>query len=130
MAGVCLRTYLVHSTYVFLVTRATKDGKIVNPAVSVFFCPQANLPSTGRCLLFLAGSLFSLSTTIDHAQTDGKVFPFPESLMTTIDFGEKETETESVSVSETETCFRFPVETGNGNTFLFPETGFRFHDVI
>ena len=33
VAGVCLRTYLVHSTYVFLVTRATKDGKIVNPAV-------------------------------------------------------------------------------------------------
>jgi hypothetical protein len=35
VSGVCLRTYLVHSTYVFLVTRATKDGKIVNPAVSL-----------------------------------------------------------------------------------------------
>ena len=34
VAGVFLRTYLVHSTYVFLVTRATKVGKIVNPAVS------------------------------------------------------------------------------------------------
>ncbi len=33
VAGVCLHTYLVHSTYVFLVTRATKVGKIVNPAV-------------------------------------------------------------------------------------------------
>jgi len=33
VAGVCLHTYLVHSTYVFVVTRATKDGKIVNPAV-------------------------------------------------------------------------------------------------
>jgi hypothetical protein len=33
VAGVCLRKYLVHSTYVFLVTRATKVGKIVNPAV-------------------------------------------------------------------------------------------------
>ncbi len=33
VAGVFLRTYLVHSTYVFLVTRATKVGKIVNPAV-------------------------------------------------------------------------------------------------
>jgi len=30
---VFLRTYLVHSTYVFLCTRATKVGKIVNPAV-------------------------------------------------------------------------------------------------
>ena len=33
VAGVFLRTYLVHSTYVFLVTRATKVGKIVNSAV-------------------------------------------------------------------------------------------------
>ena len=33
VAGVFLRTYLVHSTYVFFGTRATKDGKIVNPAV-------------------------------------------------------------------------------------------------
>jgi hypothetical protein len=33
VAGVCLRPHLVHSTYVFLVTRATKVGKIVNPAV-------------------------------------------------------------------------------------------------
>ena len=33
VAGVFLRTYLVHSTYVFLCTRATKVGKIVNPAV-------------------------------------------------------------------------------------------------
>jgi hypothetical protein len=32
MAGVFLRTYLVHSTYVFLVIRAMKVGKIVNPA--------------------------------------------------------------------------------------------------
>ena len=35
VAGVFLRTYLVHSTYVFLCTRATKVGKIVNPAVCV-----------------------------------------------------------------------------------------------
>ena len=33
VAGVFLRTYLVHSTYVFLCTRATKVGKIVSPAV-------------------------------------------------------------------------------------------------
>jgi hypothetical protein len=33
VAGVFLRTYLVHSTYVFLCTKATKVGKIVNPAV-------------------------------------------------------------------------------------------------
>jgi len=33
LAGVFLRTYLVHSTYFFFCTRATKDGKIVNPAV-------------------------------------------------------------------------------------------------
>ncbi len=33
VAGVCQRTYLVHSTYVFFVPEATKDGKIVNPAV-------------------------------------------------------------------------------------------------
>ena len=34
VAGVFLRTSLVHSTtYVFLCTRATKVGKIVNPAV-------------------------------------------------------------------------------------------------
>ena len=33
VAGVLLRTSLVHSTYVFLCTRATKVGKIVNPAV-------------------------------------------------------------------------------------------------
>jgi hypothetical protein len=33
VAGVFLRKYLVHSTYVFFGTRATKDGKIVNPAV-------------------------------------------------------------------------------------------------
>jgi hypothetical protein len=37
VAGVCLLTHLLHYTYVFLVTRATKDGKIVNPAVSVGF---------------------------------------------------------------------------------------------
>jgi len=40
VAGVCLCTYLVHSTYIFLVTRAMKDGKIVNPAVpshSIYF---------------------------------------------------------------------------------------------
>ncbi len=30
VTGVFLRTYLVHSTYVFLCTRATKVGKIVN----------------------------------------------------------------------------------------------------
>jgi len=43
VAGVCLRTYLVHSTCVFLVARATKDGKIVNPAVqrrSFLFPPE------------------------------------------------------------------------------------------
>jgi len=34
VAGVFLHTYLVHSTYVFLCTRATKVGKIVNPAVN------------------------------------------------------------------------------------------------
>jgi len=34
--GVFLRTYLVHSAYVFFDTRATKDGKIVNPAVHNF----------------------------------------------------------------------------------------------
>jgi len=33
VVGVCLCAYLVHSTYVYLVTRATKDRKIVNPAV-------------------------------------------------------------------------------------------------
>ena len=33
VAGVFLRTYLVHSAYIFFGTRATKDGKIVNPAV-------------------------------------------------------------------------------------------------
>ena len=36
VAGVCLRAYLVHSTYVFFVTRATKDGKIVNSAVGTY----------------------------------------------------------------------------------------------
>jgi hypothetical protein len=35
VAGVFLRTYSVHSTYVFFCTRATKVGKIVNPAVTV-----------------------------------------------------------------------------------------------
>ncbi len=33
VAGVCLRKYLVHSTYVFLCTRATIYGKIVKPTV-------------------------------------------------------------------------------------------------
>jgi hypothetical protein len=33
VAGVCLRTYLVHSTYVFLCTRARIYGKIVKPTV-------------------------------------------------------------------------------------------------
>jgi hypothetical protein len=33
VAGVCRRTYSVHSTYVFFVTRATIWGKIVKPAV-------------------------------------------------------------------------------------------------
>jgi hypothetical protein len=33
MAGVCQRTYLVHSTYVFFCTRATIYGKIVKPTV-------------------------------------------------------------------------------------------------
>jgi hypothetical protein len=33
VAGVFLRKYSVHSTYVFFCTRATKVGKIVNPAV-------------------------------------------------------------------------------------------------
>ncbi len=44
MAGVCLHTYLVHSTYVILVTRATKDRKIVNPAV----CPSRRFNFRGR----------------------------------------------------------------------------------
>jgi hypothetical protein len=35
VAGVFLRTSLVHSTYVFLCTRATKVGKIVNQACTV-----------------------------------------------------------------------------------------------
>jgi hypothetical protein len=42
MAGVCLRTYLVHSTYVFFVTRATKDGKIENPATGGNFLLTSN----------------------------------------------------------------------------------------
>jgi hypothetical protein len=37
VAGVFLRTYLVHSTYVFLCTKATKVGKIVNPAVGLLY---------------------------------------------------------------------------------------------
>jgi hypothetical protein len=44
VAGVCLRTYLVHSSYVFLVTRATKAGKIVNPAVLPFFFCLKTVP--------------------------------------------------------------------------------------
>ena len=39
VAGVCLRAYLVHSTHVFFVTRATKDGKIVNSAVGTYHRP-------------------------------------------------------------------------------------------
>jgi len=35
-----------------------------------FFCPRANLPAAGRfARIVLAGSLFSLLTTIDHRQT-------------------------------------------------------------
>ncbi len=37
VAGVCLRTYLVHSTYVFLCARARIYGKIVKPTVPVHF---------------------------------------------------------------------------------------------
>jgi hypothetical protein len=33
VAGVCLRTYLVHYTYVILCTRATIYGKILKPTV-------------------------------------------------------------------------------------------------
>jgi hypothetical protein len=33
---VCRRTYSVHSTYVFFVTRATIWGKIVKPAVHYY----------------------------------------------------------------------------------------------
>jgi hypothetical protein len=35
VAGVCLRTYLVHSTYVFLCTRARMYGKIVKPTYNL-----------------------------------------------------------------------------------------------
>ncbi len=34
VARVCLRTYLVHSTYIFFCTRATIYGKIVKPTVN------------------------------------------------------------------------------------------------
>jgi hypothetical protein len=77
--GGSVPTYdLVHSTNVFLVTRATiwKNRKahctfaLSNIKGIFFFCPRANLPAAGRfARLFLAGSLFSLLTTIDHRQT-------------------------------------------------------------
>ncbi len=42
-----IRTYLVHSTYVFFVPEATKDGKIVNPAVLIPTSPVTSNSASG-----------------------------------------------------------------------------------
>ncbi len=68
MAGVCQRKYLVHSTYVFFVPEATKDGKIVNPAVPTRYLRYKK--STRFAVEF-----FVLHTSRSIQESEGFFFP-------------------------------------------------------